>query len=580
MKRLLTWTLVMTAAALILCGCDDPDSNEPDRAPDISGVYDMNLAPEAPANSEYTITVEQGGLSGNAEISISGPLSYDTATVIQGSSIAIGGCDMWVAFSAAGGIDLAAGDVWRIRVANGVPGDPLPGGTIYSTVDQVSAGGQDCAQTLCDGSVLGSGVPGPTKGLIAPPSQGLQWHSVQMGQNNAQVSASVAEQQVLSLYLSTPYVSIGNTATLTYRRALAADGAGGDFWRTVVTNGTDILDAEYLYGASVTSADTVVTLAFVPKSVEIRIDFIAGLSESGEYALLDDISVAGGIGFSEGFEDGPGADCGPGGLNAGSFESRRPFWTVGWMCVTTQGALSGSYSERWEGGSTRQVTGSIISTSSLSGISSFVGGGLGGLLGGSSGFTGIFLEAWEPDWTGYFTTFSVARQSASSLAGTFKGESQNHTCVERGQVTGSIHTTQVTDLSSSYWVIRIEGQGVECDPALAAGNTLEFGDTLTTVSGDTIDLIQIGGLFLALEDPVDMYGNTLGLNGTVGGEIMTMVLSETGGLATANGVGVIQGAEINGALTGQMAFDYDSVAGRTRVCDLTDATFHVDLMPR
>ena len=132
-----------------------------------------------------------------------------------------------------------------------------------------------------------------------------------------------------------------------------------------------------------------------------------------------------------------------------------------------------------------------------------------------------------------------------------------------------------TDVSSYYWVMRIEGEADSCQPSLAQGDTMLFGDTLSSASGDTIRVTQFGRVIAGEELLVDDYGNAYGLRGAAQGYAVMFTLAETGDMAQANGLGVLVGNQVTGMLTGQLAFDSG------RVCELgTTTMFTADLVER
>jgi hypothetical protein len=571
--------VLLILAALLAAGCDPTGTTSSTSIPYVAGVYDVTLVPSAPPSQSYIVTVERGGISGNNQVSVSGPLSMEIVTVNAGSSVDLGTCGLWILFGNTTGFNLVAGDNWLVNVVNGRPGTPVPGDTVDSTVGRVSSGGQDsCAAPLCDGSALASAVP-------SGQGAGGQWLSVRLSQTAANLSAMVAEQHILSLNLGlvtipTPpfflpaLTSPGDTVTLTFRRRMIADGVSGDFFRAVAASGIQSLDAEYLFGASVASADTTVTFNFISGSSSSRVDFIVGLSDQGEEFILDSVkvlNVSTGNSLTEGFESGPGVGCGPSGPNAVRWTVRGPVWEVGSLCVSVSGALAGTYSAHWRGGSYRQVSGSVLaSTEASSSLSSLLGGGDGGDL---ANISGQFLEAWEPVWSGYFTSFFTAEQTAGNLVGTFKGESLNHACVEEGQLTASLHRTLETDLSSRLWIMRLEGAAAYCQPRLVSGDTIAFGDTLGTAAGDTIQMMQIGQV-LRGETVIDNYTNNYSLNGTVSGSLVTISLRNAATNASASSIGVINNDVIQGSLTGSLVFDSG------RVCRLSsDSSLTVHLVP-
>jgi hypothetical protein len=566
------WLLL---AAAMLAGCDTSVvSNTGTARPDVSGIYDVALLPAPGPAVLYTVVVEQGGSSG-AVVSVTGPASSETVTAAAGASVDLGACGAWMVFGDVAGFTLAAGDSWRINVVSGFPGQPVAQGVVNSTVGPVTAGGLDiCAVDPCDGSALSTAVP-PLAGLTVAAAADLaagQWLSVRLDQSGAGISAAIAEEHVLSLNLAGIIVP-GDTVTVAFRRRMDADGKDGDFFRAVAVNGAQSLDAEYLWGASVNSGDTAVSLTYTSLSPLGRIDFIVGLSSQAEDFILDSVvvsTVSGGVKITEDFESGGGASCLPTGVNAGLWFLRDPAWSVGGMCLSAQGALAGSYSARWIGGSYRRLTGSVlIGGSSSSLLNEILGVSLG------TGIPGIVMESWEPVWTGYFTSLAAAAQSPGVLAGTFRGESLNHVCVEQGEIIAAIHREQETDLASRYWIIRLQGQADNCTPALLTGNTLVFDETLAAAPGDTIPVLQVGQLFAADGVAADAYGNAYALAGLVGGTMVTLDLIDPLLGASAAGVGVVSGDTIQGALTGRLAFDAD------RVCDLAAGSgFTVSLVDK
>lgn len=585
MKR---WVGLVLITAVLWAGCDDDgDSSDSSGAfPNLQGVWDFSLTSEPLPAKEYTVTVESGGSVGVAVVSVTGPMSSNTPTLVTGNTVALG-CGISINFAdpiIPANFSLATGDNWLVAVSNGSPRAPVPGNTVDSNLGPVTSGGSDsCVAKLCDGSALASLVPGSAKTITGSPVGGGQWHSVRITQNGPNVTASVAEQRVLSLYLSTvilpgftiipPLISAGDMVTLSYRRTIQADGVGGDLWRVVIRDGVNIIEVEHLWGDALSVTGTkLVSHTFIPSSFEILVDFMAGLSGQGENVVLDEVEAMtpAGMFFSEDFESAPTANCWPVLANADRWELREPVWSIGSLCVSVNGALEGAYSARWAGGSTRDITGSIITGSAISGITSLLGIGEDGA--DLSALNGLFLEAVESTWTYHLTSFSATEQGVGTLVGTFRGESRAHDCIEVGQMTASIQQAQATNVSASYWVMNVAGDAISCVPALASGNTLQFGDTLTTASGDTIRILQFGTAFVGAEKSIDDYGNSYDLRGAVGGNAVALTLTDTNNRAEAQGLGVLVGSRISGTLTGSLVFDSG------RVCEIvTGSTFTVDL---
>lgn len=584
MKKM-AWLII--ALALMFSGCDDPGKSESTDYLALSGVWDFSLTPEGDAEQTYEVTVENSGGSGVARVSVWGPDVADSATVIPDQAIDVA-CGAYIVFGDTAGFLLTGGDSWRVRISDNLISQPVPANTVDSVVGEVFTGGTyNCGDIACPGSAPASSVPYPTKGIGQGPRPGGQWTAVDLSQNGPNVNAVIPEQHVLTMHLGTisdpgpppvllpPLAGSGDTVTISYRRLAKADGENGDFFRVRITSGTSYYNAEYLRGADMSSGDTLITFSF-PASPETQVDFTAGLSGQGDYVVMDDLEVSVGstVVFAEDFEAGYGHVCSPSFGAASRFEGRYPDWRKGDFCVTALNALSGTYSAQWRGGSYRPLTGSIISGQSMSSIASLIGGGL---FGGSSAseLEGLFMETWEPVYTNHMTVFTAAEQSPGNLAGTFAGESQLTDCLEEGRLTASKARDEETDLSASYWVISLEGQAVDCEPALAGGNTLLFGDTLSTASGDTINMVQLGGYFMATESVEDDFGNTYGVNGLVSGTLVNMLLRNDSAQTSANGVGAIVEDSVQGVITGRMVFDGG------RVCELTgQSAFRVMLIEK
>ncbi|MFO8057166.1 MAG: hypothetical protein R6V10_07730 [bacterium] len=572
--------LLIIMVLLVLAGCDDPSGTDSVEYPYLSGVWDFTLTPTVEAEKTYDITVEKSGGSGVAEVSIWGPDVSGSSTVVADQEIEVA-CGAYIVFGDTAGFWLSGGDSWSMRVSEEIISRPVPGNTVDSTVGEVYSGGTyNCGEAACAGSALASAVPYPTKGIGQEERRGGQWLSVRLSQDGPNVNSTIPEQHALTLYLGTisapssPLgIATGDSVTVSYRRRLSADGEDGDFFRVLITSGTSYYEPEYVYGPDMESSATVTSYTF-PASPETQVDFTAGLSGLDEYVILDSVEVSTGstVLFSEDFESGYAGLCSPE-FDAGSrWQGRYPAWRKGDFCISARNALEGSYSAYWRGGSYRPLTGSIISGGSMAGLASFIGGGL---FGGSSAseLEGLFMEVWEPVYTGHMTVFSAAEQSPGNLAGTFRGESQETGCLEEGRLTASRQRSEEADLSASYWVIRIDGQAVNCEPA--AGSTILFGDTLSTSTGDTVRVVQLGGYFLAAEDAVDDYGNAYGINGLVSGTLVNMVMENEPQETTANGTGALSEDSIQGVLTGSLVFDSG------RVCELAEqSTFRVTLLPK
>ncbi len=579
------WLIILVV--LVFSGCDDPGESDPPEYLDLGGTWNFSLAPTQQAEETYEITVENSGGAGAARVSIWGPDAAAASTVVPDQEIDVA-CGAYIVFKDTSGFWLSAGDSWRMRISENLISEPVPANTVDSIVGDVTSGGTyNCGAVPCPGSALSSAVPYPTKGIGQAPRPGGQWLSVRLSQNGPNVNSVIPEQHALSLYLGTvsdpgpppvflpPLAESGDTVTVSYRRRMEADGANGDFFRVLITSGTSYYEAEYSYGPEMASADTVRSISF-EGSPECQVDFVAGLSGPDEFVVLDSVEVSVGstVEFSEDFESGSGHVCSPSWGPATRWEGRYPDWRKGDFCITALNSLEGVYSAQWRGGSYRPLTGSIISGQSMSGIASFIGGGL---FGGSSAsdLEGLFMEVWEPVHTNHMTVFTAGEQSPGNLAGTFRGESRSPYCMEEGQLTASKQRVEETDLSEYYWVIRLDGQATNCEPEPAGGSTVFFGDTLTTATGDTVSVVQLGGNLLSTEQVEDDYGNTYTINGVVSGTLLNMVMINESAATNAPGVGAISEELIQGVLTGTLVFDSG------RVCELTgQSTFQVTLIPK
>jgi hypothetical protein len=592
------WIGLIAVAALLAAGCNDTGrdsgSSGSGSMPSLQGVWDFVLAPAAGSAKSYTITVDTGGGSNDARVLITGPQTSLLATVAAGNQINVGACGVWIKFGLiAEGITLVAGDSWTLTVTNGAPGTPVPTLGNASTVSSVSAGGTDGCATACanpDGSSQASTLPFPSQlGIPAGLAGSGQWYSVVLSQNGPSLTGAVPEEHVLSLNLgrsiSPPFsalVSPGEIVTLSYSRRVNAGISAADFLRVILTNGADTPDVEYLVGPDFQAADTVQTVSytFTVKSNLAAVDFIFGLAATGEEISLDDIKVttaSGTVRFNDGFESGATVACGP---RDPRWSVRSSAWRIGSACVARGTPIAGSFSFRVTGGSQHRITASIINASSAGSLASLLGSAGMGLLGSTAGYSGILMEAWEPDVTYFLTSLALADSGLGSLAGTYKGEARTGPCIESGEVTATRHTAIQTDVSSQAWLIHLNGSANNCIPPLAAGNTVEFGDTLTVSGGETITVAQFGQVYFA-GSPIpirDNFNHGYTLTGAVAGALTTFSLAELSGAATATAVGAVSATQIQGALTGTLAFD--NVSGHPRVCELaSDARFQVTLVP-
>ncbi len=448
--------------------------------------------------------------------------------------------------------------------------------------------GEGSFSTDCAGSSFACSMPlapgqGPTGFYL-----GGRTLSVRLLQEGPRLFAEVPEEHLLSLSLGPaqlglppslldPLLSEGDSVTLTFEREIFADGEGGDFFRVMVVTAEERFDADYVFGQGVAEEETAsVSVTFTAPSSRVSVGFLAGLSSPGEFAALDEVSVsiASGQVLYEDFESGPAADCSPGGTNAERWSVSAPGWRTGNFCVSPLVPIEGLYSARWTGGSYRKVSGSVLSSAVSSDLSAFLGGGFQG----ASNLSGIFMEAWEPQNTQFFTSFSGARRELGVLVGTFRGESKNHDCVEGGTFIMTSQGVEFSDLSDYYWVMTIEGEAGSCQPALAHANTIEFMETVTTSTGNTINMVQEGPVLTADEEAYLSSGVAYQMGGVVYGDQAALVMAGVSGLTGAIGNGTIQDSTIQGPLTGLLTFEYD---GENHTCILGGQSgFSVELLDK
>ncbi len=561
--------ILAVVAAMTAYFCDDKGSGDRLGYSDLSGVWDFIFSERVESPGTFTVSVETGGGSGTAKASITGPLWFDTVTVFAGTSIDLGGCGAKVSFGDTPGFNLVAGDAWTIAFTGSVPGDPVPVGAVLSTVGLVqSSGFHLCQSGSCDGSVLAGAVNGPSLGLEMNMGQNGYLYSVDIEQSSNSISAVIPEQHALSLYLTQPVIGVGDTITLSYRRSVSADGDGGDFFRVIAQNGADNLDLEYLRGDAMSSGDREVSLTFAASYPFIRVDFIAGLSEVGESAVVDQVSlaVAGTTVFTEGFEAGPGGGCWPAAPLAALFEARGPDWEVGSLCVSANGALEGSYSARFAGGARRGMKGMIISMEGKTGLEDVVDGRTAGYLPDLAIYN---FQIWEANYTDFYTSFAATEQWPGSAAGIFTGLSKDGNCEEKGEFLAGRHETDGSDFSEDFWTLTFSGDAVACDPPLGAGEDPGFKLELTTATGDTITVEQSGIIFQSslTDSPADQHGNNYFFTGMVRSDFMTVSFIVNGGEAAAAGLGVIYEGNILGKLEGSLVLDGG------RVCEIDEGKF-------
>jgi len=539
MKRL----AIGFALLALLPACNDKPRN-PSSVPDYRGQWNFTVTQSEPASDTYTVEVTTGGLSGFAFVAASS-LDGDTSgprRVWTDLPVLIGACGLTITFSDTAGKDLnlALGDSWTFQVSGGTIFNPAPTLSNSSTVEAVTTGGiYTCLPAPCPGGLFGAMVP-PAAGPLpfGPSVAGNQGEipMLQMDQTGSNLSAALPEEHVLTLSL--PGAAVGDSISFSYHRSIVWENPNGDFFLVRATNGSRFEDLEYLSSSQTDHAGGRRQLTFRAGSANLTIDFIFGLSGSGNVIFLDQIAVLknGEVWFQDDF---PGADFGNDLAPLSQrWQARSPKLAVGSLGISDQTPIQGAYSVRAEGGVVFSLQGAILTGA----------GALGGLvgIGPQQSLQGVTLEIYETEAFDFLTSLAGIEQGARALAGTFRGEPTDHSCVEQGNFLSSINAQELAQVEGS-WTLRIEGEAQDCK------SSVEFGDTL-----GPFEVTQTGQTFYA--DPqvpiVDKYSNPSNLFGTVNGPAVFFFLGDFNRVSDrrATFVGAVTEASITGPMFGTLPF--------------------------
>lgn len=553
--------ILLACAGLVMWSACDDQSRRSAQVPDYRGRWSFTLAQSEPAGDTYTVEVSKAGGSGVAEITAAS-LEGDTSgprVVVADLPVRIGDCGLAITFSDTAGrpLNLALGDRWLVQVSAGVVYNPAPAPANSSTVDSVTTGGiYTCLPAPCPGGLFGAMAPPaeaplPFGPLIAG-SQG-EIPLVQMEQTGSNLSAVIPEEHVLTLAL--PGAAVGDSISISYSRSVNWADPNGDFFLVQAVNGAEMNTLEFVSSESPGRTLDRRRLTFRANSVNLTIDFIFGLSGPENVVLLDRIQVLknGTPWFQDDF-------VGPNFSNdlaplAQRWQVRSPAQAQGSVGISDATPLQGTYSVRAEGGAVWNLQGAILTGAGLLGLN----------LAGfdtQQAVEGVTLEVFETEVFNFLTSLAGLEQGRGALAGTFRGEASDHSCLEQGTFLSSLNASGLAEVEGR-WTLHLEGEAQACLSAV------EFGDTL-----GPFQVTQTGRTFYA--DPqtpiVDKYGNPSHLFGTVNGPAVVFFLGDFQRVSVrrATLAGVAAGNTVAGALFGILPF------ARGEECEVT-GTFTVTL---
>jgi hypothetical protein len=537
---------LLLTLAILLAACESNKSS-PSTVSNFRGLWTLTLASSNPPSDSYTVEVTTAGGSGTAKVSVSSQEGDTTGPtwVFADLPVLIGHCGLTVTFADTVGkpLALALGDSWNFSVAGGTIFNPAPAPANSSTVEAVRTGGiYTCLPPPCPGGLFGAMVP-PAQNPIPnlPTVAGVQGGlpSIRFTQTGSNLAASIPEIHVLTLNL--PDAALGDTITFDYRRRVNFGTPQGDFFQSRLTNGPELKQIELIESRKVTSADGLERLTFRAGSASLSVDFVFGTSSSSNVIQLDQIVVLknGAVWFSDAF---PGAnfqnDLGP---LSQRWEVRSPRGAVGAFGLSDVEPIEGAYSVRAEGGLVWNLTGAVLTGAGASGL---------GLIGlGSVGnLRGITLEVSESQEFNFLTSLAALEQGNRTLAGTFRGESADHSCLEQGNFLSSINAQNLAQVEGA-WTLNLQGQAQNC-PALSGA---EFGDTLGPIA-----VTQKGQTFYA--DPqtpiLDKYSNQDNLVGAVNGPAVFFTFGDFARVSTRRAIflGTTTDTGLIGTFAGTLPF--------------------------
>jgi hypothetical protein len=497
------WLWVIPLALFFSCQ-EAAESEEPVQ---LGGLWDLTVFQGDPNVRNYLIEVIQGGGTGAAEIKAysnradnSGPDPVNT-----GVPITLGACGLEVTFSdsVSGPLSLVAGDRWNIVVANGVVYAPEPHPANRSLAVLTVSGTFICSHDFCADGLYNSFVPLPYNAKVGSGMEEFELDQVSVNQTDANLSGTISEQTVLSLFLVGH--ERGDWIQICYERKLrGAEGANSFRVRLADVHRFALLESKA--GSNFAQEAETVCHYFQAQGRDARIDFIFSAANFNAIAWLDKVreKVNGTVVFRDDFESGAlDNDLTP---PLQRWQLRAPAYQQGDAMVNAIRPLQGNYSFRVLGGRSLPLTGSIMEQASNQ---------LASLMGQVPGFSisGALLEIYENFRGGYFATLSGAMQERDAIIGTFTGETQ--TCRDQGQLIAAINQSGIIPVDTR-WNMTLVGQAQNCRGVNNFRQVFAFTPT------------QKADRFYSDPNrpPIDDYFNSYQLNGRVLGVAMYFVLED------------------------------------------------------
>jgi len=459
-RKLIILPSVFLAAALV-CSCTSPEKKIA-RPPNLAGKWDFSFFQLNPNVAAYLVEVTRSGGDGAAMVQVISDKGDHSAPALvnMGVGIALGTCGLNVIFSDTGLLllDLRNGDSWSITTANGTMTSVQANPDNTSAAMVTTSGTYTCLSAPCPEGVYETSLPLPWDISQAAPVQDFQLDQVNVSQDNANLSATIAEQKILSLYLVN--LAPGDTVRLCYARKTQSDEQGESFFSVRLVNEYRFELIEDLRTPNMTSPETTLCHGFTALGAEARADFIFSLADLNDSAWIDTIreSVNGIPVYSYDFEDpSPVNDLAPDGIR---WQLRRPVDMTGQAQVSTVLSLAGNSSYRAVGGTTMSMSGSVLegSANMLGGLIGGLGGG--GAAGGMFGNTqGVSFSINDGQRGGYLASFAGALPDPRTVMGTFTA--QQGVCIDQGQFIAGINSGEFLSLASP-WSMTLVGQAQNC----------------------------------------------------------------------------------------------------------------------
>ncbi len=443
------WLCLMPLALIFSC----QQAAQPDQPIQLGGLWDLTVFQGNPNMRNYLIEVIQGGVTGAAKIKAYSNQADDSGpdTVNTGVPITLGACGLDVTFSdsVSGPLSLVAGDRWNIVVANGVVYAPEPHPANKSLAVLTVSGTFTCTSGFCPDGLYNSFVPIPYNVKVGSGTEEFELDQVSVDQTDANLSGTVPEPTVLSLFLVGHQP--GDRIQICYKRKLrGADQANNFRVRLADVHRFALLESKA--GSNFAQDAETVCSSFQAQGRDARIDFIFSMANFNAIAWLDKVreKVNGTVGFRYDFESGAlDNDLTP---PLQRWQLRTPAYQQGDAMVNAIRPLQGNYSFRVVGGRSLPLTGSVMEQASNQ---------LASLLGSVPGFniSGALLEIYENFQGGYFATMSGAMQERDAIIGTFTGEKQD--CREQGQFIAAINQNGILPVDKRWNMIMV-GQAQNC----------------------------------------------------------------------------------------------------------------------